>query len=202
MPPLSGMETLHQALAPMNRPGRSGRGNHVDPIVIGELRDLETIEMAIRASETGHLVIGTLHTGSAASTMDRVLDVFPPNQQAQIRAMAAESLKGVVCQQLVPNAAGDGVVLAVEIMLGTLAVANIIREGETFKLPSIIQTSYNIGMCLLEQSYCDLYMAGKITFDLARTRVRTPDLITQMQANEARLAAEAAGLNQKKGWFR
>lgn len=173
-----------------------------DIIVIGELRDLETIEMAIRASETGHLVIGTLHTGSAASTMDRVLDVFPPNQQAQIRAMAAESLKGVVCQQLVSNAAGDGVVLAVEIMLGTLAVANIVREGETFKLPSIIQTSHNIGMCLLEQSYFDLYMAGKITFDLARTRVRTPDLITHMQANEARLAAEAAGLTQKKGWFR
>ena len=173
-----------------------------DIIVIGELRDLETIEMAIRASETGHLVIGTLHTGSAASTMDRVLDVFPPNQQAQIRSMAAESLKGVICQQLVANAAGDGVVLAVEIMLGTLAVANIVREGETFKLPSIIQTSYNIGMCLLEQSYFDLYMAGKITFDLARTRVQAQDQVAQMQANEARRAAEAAGLPQKKGWFR
>jgi twitching motility protein PilT len=173
-----------------------------DIIVIGELRDLETIEMAIRASETGHLVIGTLHTGSAASTMDRVLDVFPPNQQAMIRAMAAESLKGVICQQLLPNRDHSGVVLAVEIMLGTLAVGNIIREGETFKLPSVIQTAHNIGMCLMEESICELYMAGQLSFDQTRPKIRSEELVKRMQINEAQLAAKAAGLDKKKGWFK
>ncbi len=174
-----------------------------DIIVIGELRDLETIEMAIRAAETGHLVIGTLHTGDASSTMDRILDVFPPGQQAQIRAMAAESLKGVICQQLLPNKNGDGVVLAVEIMLGTLAVANIIREGETFKLPSVIQTSYNIGMRLMEQSIFDLYMAGHLSYEQAIPKIKNQDLIREMQANEARIAAQKAGVTKKKrGWFR
>jgi len=171
-----------------------------DIIVIGELRDLETIEMAIRASETGHLVIGTLHTGTAATTMDRVLDVFPPNQQAQIRAMAAESLKGVICQQLVPNADGTGVVVASEVMLGTLAVGNIIREGETFKLPSIIQTSYKVGMCTFEQSMFDLFMEGRRSYDQTIQHVTNADLIKQMQTREAQRAAEAHGV-KKKRWF-
>ncbi|MCC6440792.1 MAG: PilT/PilU family type 4a pilus ATPase [Rhodanobacteraceae bacterium] len=173
-----------------------------DIIIIGELRDLETIEMAIRASETGHLVIGTLHTGSAATTMDRVLDVFPPSQQAQVRAMAAESLKGVVCQELLPNRDNDGLVLAAEIMLGTLAVSNIVREGETFKLPSIIQTSYNTGMCSMEQSYFDLYMADQRSYDQTAPQIRNPELLRRMQINEAQRNAQAAGLNKKKrGWF-
>lgn len=173
-----------------------------DVIIIGELRDLETIEMAIRASETGHLVIGTLHTGSAATTMDRVLDVFPPNQQAQVRAMAAESLKGVICQQMLPNKANDGLVLAAEIMLGTLAVSNVVREGETFKLPSIIQTSYNIGMCTMEQSFYDLYMADQRSYEQTAPLIKNADLLRNMQVNEAKMAAEAAGLNKKKrGWF-
>jgi twitching motility protein PilT len=173
-----------------------------DIIVIGELRDLETIEMAIRSSETGHLVIGTLHTGSAATTMDRILDVFPPNQQAQIRAMVSESLKGVICQQLLPNRDNTGVVLAAEIMLGTLAVSNLIREGKTFQLPSTIQTGRNIGMSTMEQSYVDLYMAGLRTFDQTIHLVESQELIRQMQQNEARMAAEAAGLNttKKRGW--
>jgi twitching motility protein PilT len=173
-----------------------------DIIVIGELRDLETIEMAIRSSETGHLVIGTLHTGSAATTMDRILDVFPPNQQAQIRAMVSESLKGVICQQLLPNRDNSGVVLAAEIMLGTLAVSNLIREGKTFQLPSTIQTGRNIGMSTMEQSYVDLYMAGLRSFDQTIPLVESHELIRQMQQNEARMAAEAAGLNtnKKRGW--
>ncbi|MBQ7649580.1 MAG: PilT/PilU family type 4a pilus ATPase, partial [Victivallales bacterium] len=112
-----------------------------DVIVIGEMRDLETIEMAIHSSETGHLVIGTLHTSSAADTMNRILDVFPHGQQAQIRAMVAESLKGVICQQLLTNANGTGVVLASEVLLGTLAVSNLIREGKTYQLESTIQTN-------------------------------------------------------------
>jgi len=173
-----------------------------DIIVIGELRDLETIEMAIRAAETGHLVIGTLHTGNASSTMDRILDVFPPGQQAQVRSMAAESLKGVICQQLLPNKNGDGLALAVEIMLGTLAVSNIIREGETFKLPSVIQTSHNIGMRLLEQSIVDLYRKDMLSYEQASARVQNPDLLHEMQVNEARKITDESGAYQKKRrWF-
>lgn len=172
-----------------------------DIIVIGELRDLETIEMAIRSSETGHLVIGTLHTGSASSTMDRVLDVFPPNQQAQIRAMAAESLKGVVCQQLLPNADGTGVCLATEIMLGTLAVGNLIREGDTYQLPSVIQTGRNIGMTTMEQSYFDLYMADVRSYEQTEPLIKREELLRQMQTREAQKAAEAAGQGKKKRWF-
>lgn len=170
-----------------------------DIIVIGELRDLETIEMAIRSAETGHLVIGTLHTGSAATTMDRILDVFPANQQAQIRAMTSESLRGVICQQLLPNHDGTAVVMAYEIMLATLAVSNLVREGKTFQLPSIIQTGRNIGMSTMEQSYVDLYMAGKRTYEQTLPLVRSTELIRQMQVQEAsRMKPEAA---KKRKWF-
>ena len=136
-----------------------------DVIIIGEMRDLETIEMAIHSSETGHLVIGTLHTSSAAETMNRLLDVFPHGQQAQIRAMVAESLKGVICQQLLPNKNGDGVVLAYEIMLGTLAVSNLIREGKTFQLISSIETGAKDGMITLEKSMENLYNAGIVSLE-------------------------------------
>lgn len=156
-----------------------------DVIVIGEMRDLETIEMAIHSSETGHLVIGTLHTSSAADTMNRILDVFPHGQQAQIRAMVAESLKGVICQQLLPNKNGDGVVLAAEILLGTLAVSNLIREGKTYQLDSTIQTSKNIGMVTMEQSHFDLYMSGRRSYEQTVPFVRNKDLLRQMQQNEA-----------------
>jgi len=172
-----------------------------DIIVIGELRDLETIEMAIRSAETGHLVIGTLHTGSAATTMDRILDVFPANQQAQIRAMAAESLRGVICQQLLPNADGSGVVLACEIMLATLAVSNLIREGKTFQLPSTIQTGRNIGMSTMEQSLVDLYMAGKRTYEQTLPLVKSAELIRQMQIQEAARHEAASGGAKKRKWF-
>ena len=156
-----------------------------DVIIIGEMRDLETIEMAIHSSETGHLVIGTLHTSSAADTMNRLLDVFPHGQQAQIRAMVAESLKGVICQQLLPNKNGDGVVLAYEIMLGTLAVSNLIREGKTFQIESTIQTSRNIGMVTMEQSHFDLYVDGVRSYEQTLPFIHTPDLKRQMQMREA-----------------
>ncbi len=173
-----------------------------DIIVIGELRDLETIEMAISSSETGHLVIGTLHTGSAASTMDRVLDVFPPNQQAQIRTMVAESLKGVICQQLLPNIDGTGVVMASEIMLGTLAVSNLIRDGKTYQLDSIIQTGRNIGMSTMEQSHADLCIKGLRSYEQTVPLVKSSDLLKQMQMAEAKRGAEAAGGKKKKRkWF-
>lgn len=185
-----------------------------DVIVIGELRDLETIEMAIRAAETGHLVFGTLHTSSAPSTMDRMLDVFPPNQQSQIRSMVAESLKAVICQQLIPNADKTGVVMAAEIMLTTLAISNLIREGKTFQINSSIQTSRNIGMSTMEQSMFDLYIDGKRSYEQTLPMIKIPDLIKEMQTAEAQkfggiakaaATSPAASAKQpppkKKGWF-
>ncbi|MBQ6472214.1 MAG: PilT/PilU family type 4a pilus ATPase [Victivallales bacterium] len=178
-----------------------------DIIVIGEMRDLETVEMAIHSSETGHLVIGTLHTSSAAETMNRILDVFPHNQQAQIRAMVAESLKGVICQQLLPNKDGNGVILAPEILLGTLAVSNLIREGKTYQLESTIQTSKHLGMISMEQSHFGLYMAGKRGYEETLPYIKNRDLLRQMQANEASHLARQNGLpppeeqQKKRRWF-
>ena len=108
-----------------------------DIILLGELRDLETISLAITAAETGHLVFGTLHTRTAASTVDRLIDVFPPEQQSQIRTMLAETLKGVITQQLLVRADGQGRVMAVEILVGTTALGNMIRESKTYQIPSL-----------------------------------------------------------------
>jgi twitching motility protein PilT len=127
-----------------------------DVILVGEMRDLETIGLAISAAETGHLVFGTLHTNSAPKTIDRIIDVFPTNQQMQIRAMLSESLKGVICQQLLKKADGTGRVVALEIMVGTPAIANLIREGKTFQVPSIMQTAKKEGMQLMDQHLLDL----------------------------------------------
>jgi twitching motility protein PilT len=141
-----------------------------DVIVIGELRDLETIEMAISASETGHLVIGTMHTSDAATTLNRLLDVFPPAQQTQIRASVAESLRGVICQRLLP-AATDGLVLACEILVANAAVANLIREGKTQGLRNVMETGLKDGMCLMENVVFDLYQNRLISADTARRNI-------------------------------
>jgi len=134
-----------------------------DVIMVGEMRDLETIQLAITASETGHLVLGTLHTATAARTLDRVLDVFPVDQRDQIRTMVSESLRGIISQQLVPRKDGQGRVMALEILMNTPAVANTIRESNTFMLPGIIQTGKKLGMKLMDDSLLDLYSAGLIT---------------------------------------
>jgi twitching motility protein PilT len=134
-----------------------------DVIVVGEMRDLETISLAITASETGHLVIATLHTSNAARTLDRILDAFPVEQQGQIRTMVSESLRGIVSQQLVPKADGSGRVVALEIMVNTPAVANLIRESKTFMLPGIIQTGKKLGMRLMDDSLLELMQEGTIT---------------------------------------
>jgi pilus retraction protein PilT len=127
-----------------------------DVIVIGELRDLETIEMAVNASETGHLVIGTMHTSDAATTLNRLLDVFPPSQQSQIRASVAESLRGIVCQRLLP--ATDGTLaLACEILVNNTAVSNLIREGKSAGLRNTMETGLREGMCLMDTSVFALY---------------------------------------------
>jgi twitching motility protein PilT len=134
-----------------------------DVIMVGEMRDLETIQLAITASETGHLVLGTLHTGNASRTLDRVLDVFPVDQREQIRIMVSESLRGIVSQQLVPRKDGNGRVLALEILTNTPAVGNVIRESKTFMLPGIIQTGRKNGMKLMDDSLTELFQQGLIS---------------------------------------
>src|SRR6267378_2999878 len=141
-----------------------------DVIMIGEMRDLETISLAITASETGHLVLGTLHTGNASRTLDRLLDVFPPDQQDQIRVMVSESLRGIISQQLVPRADDRGRVLALETLTNTPAVANVIREAKTYMLPGIIQTGKKQGMQLMDDALVDLYDRGFINAEEACAR--------------------------------
>ena len=133
-----------------------------DVILVGEMRDLETISLAMSAAETGHLVFGTLHTNSASKTIDRIIDVFPKDAQEQVRAMLSESLKGVICQQLLRTADGKGRAAALEIMIGTPAIGNLIREGKTFQIPSIIQTARKDGMQLMDQHILDLLKTKRI----------------------------------------
>tara|TARA_B100000749_G_scaffold122825_1_gene93944 strand:- start:195799 stop:197091 length:1293 start_codon:yes stop_codon:yes gene_type:complete len=133
-----------------------------DIILVGEMRDLETISLAMTAAETGHLVFGTLHTNSAAKTVDRIIDVFPENQQAQVRVMLAESLRGVVAQNLFPTIDKPGRVAAIEILKNTSAIANLIREGKTYQVPSAMQTGMQHGMITFEQSINKLIADGRI----------------------------------------
>jgi twitching motility protein PilT len=158
-----------------------------DVIVVGEMRDLETISLAITASETGHLVFGSLMTSGAAQTIDRILDSFPSGQQAQIRTMLSESLRGVVSQQLVPTIDGEGRVLACEVLLGTPAVANMIRERKTFQLPSIMQTGRTLGMLRMDDSLFEHFSSGRISADAAITYSQDP------KAAEARIRPKAGG---------
>lgn len=137
-----------------------------DIILVGEMRDLETIELAITAAETGHLVFGTLHTSSAAKTVDRLVNVFPTTQQEQIRTMLAESLRGVVAQQLLRTVDSKRCA-ALEILKVNAAAANLIREGKTFQIPSIIQTGSRDGMQLMDQALQKLLVAKKVTLEEA-----------------------------------
>jgi twitching motility protein PilT len=161
-----------------------------DIIVIGEMHDLETIENAITASETGHLVIGTLHTSDAPNTMNRILDVFPPAQQPQIRAMTAGSLRGVICQKLVDNGFG-GIVLIYEIMLNNMSVANIINEGRTFRLKSTMVTATKQGMCTFDQCILAKYEANLISREAALSEMTDPVIISQLNAIWAQREAAA-----------
>jgi twitching motility protein PilT len=134
-----------------------------DVIMVGEMRDLETISLAITASETGHLVMATLHTSNASRTLDRILDAFPIEQQGQIRTMVSESLRGIISQQLIPRFDGEGRVPAFEILVNTPAVANLIREAKTFQLPGIIQTGKKLGMRMMDDSLMALVEEGVIS---------------------------------------
>ena len=148
-----------------------------DVIMVGEMRDLETISLAITASETGHLVLATLHTNNASRTLDRVLDAFPVEQQGQIRTMVSESLRGIVSQQLIPRMDGQGRVLALEVMVNTPAVANIIREAKTFMLPGVIQTGKKLDMRLMDDSLIDLVERNIISPHEAYDRAEQKQLI-------------------------
>lgn len=141
-----------------------------DVIVIGELRDLETIEMAISASETGHLVIGTMHTSDAATTLNRLLDVFPAAQQSQIRASVSESLRGIVCQRLLPNVE-EGLTLACEILVSNSAIQNLIREGKTTGLRNTMETGLKDGMCLMDNVVFQLHQERKISAETALANI-------------------------------
>jgi twitching motility protein PilT len=132
-----------------------------DVVLVGELRDLETMAIAIETAETGHLVFGTLHTASAVSTVDRLIDQFPADRQAQIRVMLSESLKGVIAQVLVKRN-GGGRVAAYEILLGVPGVSNLIREGKTFQIPTIMQTGRRLGMRTMNDSLADLVRSGQV----------------------------------------
>ena len=150
-----------------------------DVIMVGEMRDLETISLAITASETGHLVLGTLHTGNASRTLDRLLDVFPDDQQEQIRVMVSESLRGIISQQLVPHIDGQGRVLALETLSNTPAVANVIREAKTFMLPGIIQTGKKQGMQLMDDALVELFNQGLISAEEAYARADQKQQVRQ-----------------------
>ena len=161
-----------------------------DIIVIGEMHDLETIENAITASETGHLVIGTLHTGTAANTLNRLLDVFPPSQQPQIRAMTAGSMRGVICQKLVPDGFG-GLTLIYELMLNTMAISNIISEGKTFRLQSTMSTSTKQGMCTFDQCMYEKFAMGLMSQEAVLAEIKDPTIRAQVNMLWAKREAQA-----------
>lgn len=141
-----------------------------DVILVGEMRDLETIAAAITIAETGHFVLATLHTNTAAQSIDRMVDVFPPHQQAQIRAQLSYCLEAVVCQQLVPRSSGTGRCAAIEVMIATPAIRNLIREAKTAQINAAIQTGSKFGMMTMDMALRDLYTKGMITYEDAMQR--------------------------------
>lgn len=151
-----------------------------DVILIGEMRDLETISIAITAAETGHLVFSTLHTIGAAKTIDRVIDVFPPFQQQQIKIQLAAVLKGIISQQLIPTQDNMGRAAALEIMISTPAIQNLIREGKTHQLQSLIQTGNKYGMKTMDMALADLYKKGIISQEAALTYSVDRELLTKL----------------------
>jgi twitching motility protein PilT len=151
-----------------------------DVILVGEMRDFETIETALTLAETGHLVFGTLHTTDAAQTINRVIDVFPPHQQGQVRTQLSFVLRAVVAQQLLQTASGKGRIVCEEILVVNPAVQNIIRESKIAQLYTVMQTGQNLGMKTFEQSLRDLYARGEITYQEAMTHSTRPDELARM----------------------
>ena len=151
-----------------------------DVILVGEMRDLETISTALTAAETGHLVFATLHTQDTAQTVDRIVDVFPPEQQHQVRVQLSVGLQGIVTQQLLPTADGMGRTVACEVLVPTPAVRNLIREGKTHQIPSALQTGAQHGMQSMDSALAQLVREGKITRELAEARSSTPEELRRL----------------------
>ena len=150
-----------------------------DVIMVGELRDLESIELAVTASETGHLVLGTLSTSSGPKTIDRLIDSFPPQEQNQIRIMLAESLRAVVTQMLVPKLDGEGLVVACEILVGTVPLANLIRSEKTHQIPSLMQTGKSVGMQSMDEALMDLFQRKLISAEEGHRRTTSKRAFAQ-----------------------
>ncbi len=161
---------------------RSALREDPDVILVGEMRDLETISLAITAAETGHLVFATLHTSSAAKTVDRVIDVFPHEQQGQIRTMFSESLIAVVTQNLLKKADGRGRVAALEIMVGTPAIKNLIREGKVAQIPGMMQTGKQFGMQTMDATLVDMYKRGVVTRESVTPYLTNPSALSAFGA--------------------
>jgi twitching motility protein PilT len=151
-----------------------------DILLVGEMRDVETISLAITAAETGHLVFATLHTNNAAESVDRIIDVFPPGQQEQIRVQLSNNLVSIISQQLLARTGGSGRVPANEIMVATPAIRNLIREAKTHQITSTIQTSATFGMITMDQTLRDLYLKGFISLEDAMSRCQNPDELRKM----------------------
>jgi twitching motility protein PilT len=149
-------------------------------IVVGEMRDLETISTTVTAAETGHLVLATLHTPDAPQTIERIIDVFPPHQQQQIKLQLADCLQGVVSQLLLPKASGLGRVLATEILIATPGIRNLVREQEIEQIPTLMQTGSQYGMKTMDKSLKDLFQQGVITLDVAMSKVKNVDEFKQL----------------------
>lgn len=148
-----------------------------DVILVGEMRDLETISIALEAAETGHLVLATLHTSDAPKTIDRIIDVFPANQQQQVKVQLSTCLNGIIAQQLLPRSDSKGMVAALEVLIGTPAVANIIRDGKTAQLESVMQTGGKYGMIVMDNYLIGLYERGIISLETTLKRANNPDYI-------------------------
>jgi len=149
-------------------------------IVVGEMRDLDTISTTLTAAETGHLVLATLHTPDAPQTIARIIDVFPPHQQQQVRLQLADCLQGIISQTLLPHASGQGRVLACETLVATPAIRNLIREQEIEQIPTIMQTGSQYGMKTMDKCLKELYNKGLITLDAAMSKVKNPEEFKQM----------------------
>ncbi len=169
-----------------------------DVILVGELRDLETIESAIRAAETGHLVFSTVHTTSAAGTITRIIDVFPPNQQEQIRTQLSTNLIAVLSQALCPLSAGKGRVAAYEFMVVTPAISNLIRENKAYRIDSSIQTGKKLGMQLLDDHLWKLYDDGKITMSEMLDKARQPGALQDKAMAKIKSTREKQTMDKAK----
>jgi len=163
-----------------------------DVILVGEMRDLETISTALTAAETGHLVFATLHTQDAAQTIDRVIDVFPSHQQGQVRVQLSVALQGIMTQQLLPTADGSGRTVACEVLVPTPAVRNLIREGKTHQIYSVLQTSSASGMQTMDAALSTLVRTGTITRKLAESRSSTPEELNRLLGAERLEAGQQA----------